>query len=499
MTKGGYLLGIDAGSSLCKAALFDAEHRLIAVARERTPLSRPHPGWSEADPDRAWAAVVTVIRDVVSKAGIAASEIRGIGLSAAMVGAWFLDGDGTVLRPGINWEDSRSQPVLDRMAGIDPDFMSKIFMSSGSVLQQGCTLPVTAWFRDNQPDVLAKARHIVSYKDFIRLRLTGKIATDRSEASVIPGNARTRARSDAMFELFGLTEFAGKFPPVMDSETLIGGLSQEAASLTGLPEGLPVAVGAGDVPCTVIGAGGLRPGRATVVLGTTCMVGICHDTPVFTPPDLGLLFSLPGDCWYRAMVNVAGTLNLDWAMTVLAAEFTEAPDRFDRITELARSSSIGSNGVVYLPYLSESGIIAPVVDPQARAQFSGLAPVHTRADMLRAVFEGVAFALVDLVDLLEFDGREINLAGGGGHSSFWMQMIADALGRDVVVPDGDELGAKGAALILATALGDFPDIRTASAPASAAHRRFSPDENAAPAYARAHAHFSAVRKALILR
>ena len=497
MTRQGYLLGIDAGSSLCKAALFDSDFRLIAVARERTPLSRPHPGWSEVDPDRAWTAVVSVIREVVAKAGVAPSEIRGIGLSAAMVGAWFLDADGKVLRPGINWEDSRSQSVLDKMGETDPGFMSKIFMSSGSVLQQGCTLPVTAWFRDNQPDMLERARHIVSYKDFIRFHLTGRIATDRSEASVIPGDARIRSRSDAMLDLFGLTEFAGKFPPVMDSEALIGGLSSQAARLIGLPEGLPVSVGAGDAPCTVIGAGGLVPGRATAVLGTTCMVGICHDEPVFTPPDLGLQFSLPGDCWYRAMVNVAGTLNLDWAMTVLAAENNDAPDRYERITDLASSSPIGSNGVVYLPYLSESGIIAPVVDPHARAQFAGLAPMHTRADMLRAVFEGVAFALVDLVDLLDFDGDEIHLAGGGGRSRFWVQMIADALGRDVVLPDGDELGAKGAALILATALGDFPDMRAAHAPETGALTRFTPDEKASSAYALAHAHFRAARNQLI--
>lgn len=492
-----YLLGVDAGTSLCKAALFDRQGRQIAVARERTPLDRPRPGWSELDPERSWTAVTSVIRRVMAESGAAPSSVRGIGLSAAMVGAWFLGDDGRAIRPGIVWEDSRSQPVLDRMEEREPGFMSRIFRSSGSVLQQGCTLPVTAWFREHEPEVLAQARHILSYKDFIRYRLTGLVATDRSEASVIPGDARARTRSDAMFELFGLGEHRHRFPPVKDSETIIGGLTAEAAQVTGLPEGLPVAVGAGDVPCTVIGAGGLEPGRATVVLGTTCMVGICHDEPVFGPADIGLLFSLPGDCWYRAMVNVAGTLNLDWAISVLAPDLAKRSDCYERVTELAAASSAGANGVVFLPYLSESGIIAPVVDANARAQFAGLTPAHGRGDMLRAVFEGVAFALHDLVEVLGIDHGEIRLTGGGGQSLFWTQMVADVLGREVVVPAGSEFGARGAALILATALGDFPDMRRAAFPELDEPRRHSPDAGAAKALESARLRFAHARKALI--
>ncbi len=497
MTAPGYFLGLDAGSSLCKAALFDPNGKLVGLARQRTPLSRPYPGWSELDPDVAWTAVVSVLRDVVAEAGIDPAAIRGIGLSAAMIGAWFIDADGTALRPGINWEDSRSQSVLDRMAETDPGFMSRIYLSSGSVLQQGCTLPVTAWFRDNEPQTLARASHVISYKDFIRFRLTGEIVTDRSEASVIPGDARTRLRSDAMFELFGLTAYRSLFPPVRDSETIVGGLTAEAARLTGLPQGLPVAVGAGDVPCTVIGANGLTPGQAIAVLGTTCMVGVCHDEPVFTPPDVGLLFSLPGDCWYRAMVNVAGTLNLDWAIGVLAPDLADKPDCYEQVQKCAEAVPIGSNGVVYLPYLSESGIIAPVVDVHARAQFAGLTPAHGRNEMLRAVYEGVAFAIRDLVERLGFDGPEIRLTGGGGQSRFWAQMVADVLDRDVVVPNASEFGAKGAALILATALGDFPDIRAAAFPEDGAPRRHRPDKTASAAYAKARERFLAARAGLI--
>jgi sugar (pentulose or hexulose) kinase len=457
-----FLLGIDAGSSVCKAAIFDLEGRQKAIASCRTPLSRPTRGAVELDPELAWNATVSVIRDVVADSGIDTGKIEGIGLSAAMVGAWLVDANGKALRPGINWEDSRSQTILDRMKIDHPDFMSRIFQSTGSVLQQGCTLPVLAWLKENEPEVIAETAHVFGYKDYLRLRLTGIAATDRSEASVIPGDARIRNRSDEMISLFGLTDLAGLLPDVRDSETLAGGLTAEAAALTGLPEGLPVAIGAGDVAATIIGIGGLRAGAATAVLGTTCMVGICHDRPVFTPPDVGLLFSLPGDCWYRSMVNVAGTLNLDWAIELLATEMAEKPDRFERIAELAQSVPAGSRGLTYLPYLSESGIVAPVVAPQARAQFCGLIATHGRAEMLRAVYEGVAFAFLDLVRALEFEGNRLMLAGGGGKSPFWAQMIADVLDKTVVVPTGSEFGARGAALLAATALGYFPDIRAAS-------------------------------------
>lgn len=497
MTANGYLLGIDAGSSLCKAAIFNPGGRLVAVATRRTTLQRPKPGWSELDPGDAWEATVAVIREVVEKAEIDPRRVLGIGLSAAMVGAWVLDANGEPLRPGIIWEDCRSQPILDRMQARDPEVLSTIFRSSGSVLQQGCTLPILAWLKENEPSLIAQAGHVVSYKDYLRSRLTGLVATDRSEAAVIPGDARKRWRSDAMIALFELEDCVHLLPPIRDSETILGGLTAEAARRVGLPEGLPVAIGSGDVPATVIGAGGLRPGLATAVLGTTCMAGVCHDEPVFSPPDIGLLFSLPGDCWFRAMVNVAGTLNLDWAMALLAPDLVAGLDAYEAVTALIEGVPPGSRGVSYLPYLSDSGIIAPVVAPDARAQFSGLAPVHDHADMLRAVFEGVAFALHDLVSALGFTGDRMLLTGGGGQNPIWAQMIADVLGLEIVVPAGSQLGARGAALVAATAIGLYADVRAASSAAPQAAARYAPSGHGRQTYGQALALYKTRRDAMI--
>jgi sugar (pentulose or hexulose) kinase len=205
------------------------------------------------------------------------------------------------------------------------------------------------------------------------------------------------------------------------------------------------------------------------------MVGLCLDRPVFIPENLGLLFSLPERHWFRAMVNVAGTLNLDWAVALLFPELAGQEGAFERIAAMAAGEPIGARGLTYLPYLSESGIIAPVVDPNARAQFAGLTPTHGRESLLRSVYEGVAFALADLCDLLgPPDGVPITLTGGGGRSVLWCDIISTVTGREVVVPDGQEFGARGAALLAATGLGVFPSVVAASASVARTGRRYVP-------------------------
>lgn len=471
------LLGIDAGSTLTKAALFDREGNELARCSRSVEIHRPRLGWCEVDPDQAWIAMKSAVAGVLQQTGVAPAEIAAIGISAAMVGAWLVDGEGKALRPGINWEDSRSQEMLDARLAVDPDFYRRIFREDGCVMQQGCTLPVAAWLRQNEPDVFSAAAHIFSYKDYLRMKLTGLAAADRTEAAVAPGDARKRGRSAAMIELFGLTDVAGKFPEALDSQALAGKLTRAAATELGLAEGTPVAIGAGDVPSTVVGASAMQAGTALVILGTTCIAGVVSDAPVFTPPDLGLLFTLPDRSWFRSMVNVAGTLNLDWAITTILGETGRDAALFQRLDETIDRVPIGSDGVVYLPYLSESGIIAPVFNQQARAGFSGLTPRHGKPQMMRAVYEGVVLAVRDLMQHLPEVTGDVLLTGGGSNSRVWTQMLADAVGRPVAVPEGTEFGARGAALLAGTAIGVFPSVREASISTRRIARRQAPDDS----------------------
>ncbi len=486
-------LGLDAGSTVCKAAVFDISGHAVSSAAERTPLMRPGQGRVEADPDQAWAAVCRVVRRAFRGASDK-GRLVGMGVAGAMVGAWVVDEHGNTLRPGINWEDSRSQALIDEMTAVRPDLMSDIFAVSGSVMQQGCTLPVMAELLRSEPEVMARAHAVVGYKDWLRMRLTGVAATDTSEAAVAPGDARAQARSGRLMRLFGLEDHAYLFPKVIASEEIAGQLTDAAARATGLPEGLPVVAGAGDVIANVIGAGGLRPGAITAILGTTCMVGVCHDAPVFEPAGLGLLFSLPERYWYRAMVNVAGTSNLDWVISIACTDLAGRDDLLDRVTHMAASVPVGAQGATYIPYLSESGIIAPVIDAGARAQFSGLTPAHGREALLRAVYEGVAFSIVDLLELLAPPpGAPLVLTGGGGKSPLWCAMIAEVAGRTVVVPEGREFGARGAALLAATALGHFPSVAEASASVAGGGRAFSPSGRDASAWAAARGRYAQAR------
>jgi sugar (pentulose or hexulose) kinase len=197
------------------------------------------------------------------------------------------------------------------------------------------------------------------------------------------------------------------------------------------------------------------------------------------------------------MVNVAGTLNLDWAFNALAPDLAARPERFAMMTEMIRSVPAGAHGLVYLPYLSESGIIAPKVDPAARAQFSGLSPRHDRACLFRAVLEGVAFAMRDLFDLLAFDGDRVLLTGGGAQNPDWVQMICDLIGQPVEVPEGSQFGARGAALLAATADGAFETINAASAAVAGRGRTYVPDRHGTAALEPAFARYIAARDSLL--
>lgn len=454
------ILGIDIGTSVVKAAIFRRDGEEVATAVRRTGVSSPRPDWAEADPAEVWAAACAVIRDVLRV--VPATEVAGVGLSGAMVGAWVLDAEGRALRPGIFWNDGRAQEWIDAQIARDPAFMARIFAVSGSAMQQGCTLPVMRHLVEHEPEVMGRAAAVVGAKDFIRARLTGHIGTDIVEAAVAPGSARARGRSADLIALFGLAAWAHLVPEPQECESIIGSITRVAAQETGLRAGTPVVVGAGDVAASVIGAGALAEGDAVSILGTTCLNGIVLPAPVFTPPDIGILFTLPGGLWLRSMVNVAGTTNIDWMLATLCEDFSEQPDAYEQLAMRAAQSPPGANGAVYVPYLSEVGIIAPSLAPAARGGFAGLAPRHRRPDLLRAVYEGMAYAIRDCFEATGQSFASVRLVGGGARSTFWRQMIADVLGRPLEVPKGREFGAKGGAMLAATGIGWYGSVAEAS-------------------------------------
>ena len=494
------ILGIDAGLTRTKAALFDAAGREVAAEGVRNEISRPFPGAAERSMDKAWTDAAKVIRGALAAASARGADVAAVGVTGAMVGVWPVDDAGRPVRPAVLVADTRGQEAIDRAKTSDPNAMDRIFRSDGCVVEPGCMLPTLRWLFDHEPALMARARYVLTCKDWLRFRLTGELAADVTEAAVAPGDARARDRSLEMLRLFGLESRARLFPPVRQSESIGGFVDEAAGAETGLRAGTPVAIGAGDVPCSVIAAGAVEPGMACTILGTTCHNGVVTDEPLFEPPNIGLLFTLPDSLWLRVMVNLAGTPNLDWALRTLFSEIADHRARASAYAELERIAAkrqAGVDGLLYHPYLSEVGLIAPVVAQGARAQFSGLRASHARADLLRAIYEGVAYAIRDCYEAIGRPIAEIRLVGGGARSDFWSQTIADVAGRPVLVPEGSEFGAKGAALLAGVAIGRSLSVRDAARAAGTVGRRFEPNAKSAAVYAAGFARYRATREAIV--
>ena len=479
---GSVLLGLDIGTSVTKAALFDRAGAELAAASVRTDLIETAPGWSELDPEQTWAAAAGVCRMVLGQAGLAGADVAGVAVTGVMVGAWLVDAGGAPVRSAILWNDVRARGVVDALSERRPGLLAEVFGQSGSVMQLGCTLPVLAWLARHEPDALARAYAVLTAKDFIRFRLTGETGADESEAAVAPGSARRRGFAPELLGPFGLDHLADLLPPVGRSEAMAGRVTASAAAATGLRAGTPVAFGVGDTPASVIGAGIGAAGLASSVLGTTCLNGIVLDEPSFEPSDLGLLFTLPGGLWMKTMVNIAGTSNIDWCLSALCPDIAGLPDAYGRLEALARDGGIGAGGVTYIPYLSPAGIIAPRIEPGGRGAFVGLEPRHGRAHLVRALYEGVALSIRDCFEAIRQPVTTIRLAGGGAQSAFWGQMIADVTGTPVEVPKGSQFGAKGAALMAGVAIGWYGSVEEACRLTFRLERRHDPDPSTRGAY-----------------
>jgi sugar (pentulose or hexulose) kinase len=481
-----YLLGLDSGTSVVKAVLLDQNGQEAAVATRRTALQHPHPGWSEVSMSETWEAAAGTIHDLLQSEGVDKKHIAAVGVSGNMIGAWLMDEFGQPVRNAILWNDGRTRALLERLNAEYPGFMSEVFQVSGSVLEHGCTLPVVRWLADHEPLSLERARYVLHAKDWIRFKLSGKIHTDISEVPGLPGDARTQDYSEELFELFGISRFRPLFPPAVPSEAIVGEVLPEAAALTGLLAGTPVAAGAGDVPSVALGVGAVETGIACSILGTHCINGLVLDQPVFEPLDVGILFTIPGHRWMRALANVAGTTNLDWFINQFCgaerAAASSSAELFAAVEKLVAQSEAGARGILYHPYLSSVGIIAPFFEPAARAQFFGLTIEHQRADLLRAVYEGVAMAIRDCYAALHTPIAEIRLSGGGARSQIWGHLIADCVGVRVVIPAGSEFGAKGAALLAGVGIGWFKSISEAAKATLKITRAYEPDPTLKPLY-----------------
>jgi xylulokinase len=446
-------LGIDTGTSGTRALLIDnAGREIAAVTAPHEEIRMERPLWAEQRPDDWIAAAAQAIRGALSTSGATGRDIRGVGLSGQMHGLVILDRTGAVIRPSLIWCDQRSQPQVDfinQTVGTE-----KILQSIANPVLTGFTLPKLLWVRDHEPHHFDRVRKILLPKDYVRFWLTGEFATDVSDASgtALLDVVRRRWSFD-MLDLLGLDRDI--LPSVYESTDVTGVISSQAARLTGLAPGTPVVGGGGDQAAGAVGNGIVEPGIVSCTLGTSGVVFAHTDEAAWDPMGRVHTFChAVKDKWHVMGVTQGAGLSLQWLRNQLAPGVS-----YDALMSEAATAPAGSQGLFWLPYLM--GERTPHLDARARGGWIGLTAKHTRADLIRAVVEGVSYSQKDGLDIVERLGvpvSSVRASGGGARSPFWRQILADIFGKRVATLASQEGSAYGAALLAMVGTGQFASV-----------------------------------------
>jgi len=441
-------MGIDLGTSSVKVIIIDEEGRILARGSEKYPILTPAPGWAEQDPAQWWLATKNAIRKVLKSSDLKKEEIRAIGFSGQMHGTVLLDKFLKPLRPAIIWADARSSPQCAEIRKkLGEERIAEILCNP---IMPGFTAPSLLWVKENEPSIFEKVHKVVLPKDYIRLKLTGVLATDFSDASAtLLFDVRRRRWSGEIISDLGFQE--DFFPEPHESIEMVGEISGEVAKETLLPKGVEIVVGGGDSPVSAVGCGLIKAGMTSVNIGSAGQVFVVLEELKMDPKLRVHTFchAVP-NMWYMQGAILSAGIALDWFIEKLGLKNLLEQAGIDPYSKLIEEASLvppGSEGLIFLPYLL--GERSPHMDPDARGAFLGLNLIHGRAHLIRAVMEGVAFALRDSLEILKELGitvGEIIIRGGGGRIKLWRQIIADVFNCRIMTVAVEE-AAFGAALL----------------------------------------------------
>ncbi len=468
------LVGLDVGTTGVKALAVSPAGDVLARAEEAYPLSTPQPGWSEQEPT-AWTRAADA---ALARLGV---QPGSIGLSGQMHGLVCLDGRGRALRPAILWNDQRTAAEcaeIESRVGRD-----RLVALTGNAALPGFTAPKLLWLRAHEPDVYARIAHVLLPKDYVRLHLTGELATDVSDASGtllfdVPG----RRWSEEVLAALELDP--AWLPPALESPHVSGHTK----------DGIPVAAGAGDQAAGALGVGVDRDGGPlSVVLGTSGVVFAA--LPAFAHDSAGRVHAfchaVPG-AWHAMGVMLSAAGSLQWLHDALAPGAA-----YEQLLAEAARWEPGSEGVGFAPYLA--GERTPYADPDARAAFVGLSLRHDRGALVRAVLEGVAYGMRDSLELLRRLGVRAEsgrISGGGARSGLWVRILAAVLGLPLERTAVQEGAAFGAALLGGVAAGAFADVHEAVAACVRVREDVLPEPAWAAAYEAGYERFGSFYPAL---
>jgi xylulokinase len=451
-----YFLGIDTSTTSSKALLIDERGMVIAIESLPHTLQTPKPLWSEQNPSEWWEAVAGSIKSVLQKTNVAGEEVAAVGLTGQMHGLVLLDEAGKVLRPAILWNDQRTQSQCDEIH--QRIGKEKFIRITGNIALTGFTAPKILWVKENEPDVFAKAKHVLLPKDYIRYKLTGGYAMDKADgAGTVLFDLKSRDWSDEVLSALDIPR--AWMPKTFEGTEFTGHINSEAAALTGLKIGTPVAAGGGDQAAQAVGVGAVEPGIVGLTVGTSGVIFATTPSALIEPEGRLHAFchAVPG-MWHFMGVMLSAAGSLQWYRDALVPDMS-----FDDLVKEAESAPAGCEGLLFLPYLS--GERTPYPDPLARGAFIGLTIRHTRAHITRAVLEGVAFGLKDSFTLIQNAGlgsiTQVRASGGGTKGALWRQILASVLEAELVTVNTAEGAAFGAALLAGVGAGAWHDVPTA--------------------------------------
>ncbi len=456
-----YLLGIDNGGSEIKCALFSVSGEEIASSSVRLPIDTPEPGFTQRDAETVWEANISAIRDVLNRAAIDPADIQAIGITAYGNGLVFTDENIEPVYPVIVSTDNRAAGICERFK--DNGIERKLYPFTRQTIWSAQPCALLPWFKENDPKVLKRARWIISLKDFIRYRLTGKLATELTEASSTGlMKLESRQYDSFIFETLDIAGCIDKFPALIGSTEIAGYITEKASRLTGLAKGTPVAAGYFDIDANALASGILNDTELCLIAGTwsineflTASVSDDYDkrTNIATLSYMDGLYLMED-----SSPTSAG--NFNWYIAKIIREY--APDMsdekiYDLCNSLVSARSPEESDVIFIPYL-----FASATHPDARGGFVNMTAADDHVSLLRAIYEGVVFSTVHHVHNLKrpiSSFTSAKLSGGITNSRVWSQMMADALQIPIQTIEGSQIGAKGAAIGAGKACGIFTDLK----------------------------------------
>lgn len=451
---GQHLLAIDQGTTTCRAILYDLRGHVVAEAYCEICLHHPHSTWAEVEPEDWWQATVAVIRDALSHSGAHPATIAAVGLTGLHHAAVPVDEAGHPLARAMLWMDQRCQPQVEWMIRKHGAEIEAI-MGPGSQPNTTLTAPKLRWWLENQPQLIHRTYKFLWPKDFIRYRLTGAMASDPTDAWGAFLLHPERRWATEITDIIGIS--SDKLPPMLEPYQIAGHLTIQAARETGLDEGTPVSTGCGDTLATLIGANASQPGRGCLYIGTAAWLNLGTFTRFFTPPEGGTEHRLGS--YVTATTGATVKWFRDLVSSYLDSGETRQLSGYEALFEGAATVEPGAAGLVFLPHLmGERGLN----DPYAKGVLFGLTLAHGWQHLMRAVLEGSAYFLRQLIERAQEPLEEMVIGGGGAKSPLWRQIFADVTGVRVLVPRILETGTLGAAILAGVGVGLYPSVAEAA-------------------------------------